>query len=308
MNRVAQTRLSLKDLIMPYFVVSGKNKQQPIHSLPGLYRFSSDNLVKEIKEIKTQGISKVLLFGKAEHKDAEGSESFSKDGALQQAVRMIKEKIKGITVITDVCLCGYTLSGHCGIVKGSPRQIDNDRTVKVLAKIASSHAQAGADLVAPSAMMDGQVGAIRKMFDQHGFGSRGILAYSAKYCSNFYGPFRDALDSRPQFSDRKTYQMDFRNSDQALKEIKADISQGADIVMVKPALAYLDIIRRAKDNFKFPLAAYNVSGEYAMVKQMAKAGVIKEKEMILEILTAIKRAGADLIITYHAKEAAKWIK
>ncbi len=301
-------RLRPHDLIMPYFVISGKNKQEPIRFLPGLYRFSLDNLVKEIKEIKKTGISTVLLFGLAQHKDEEGSESFSETSVLQQAVRMIKEKIKDITVITDVCLCAYTLSGHCGIIKGKQRRIDNDATINILARIALSHAQAGADWVAPSAMMAGQVAEIRKALNRYGYQRTKILGYSVKYCSNFYGPFREALDSSPKFFDRKGYQMDFRNSDQALEEIRADIKEGADMVMVKPALAYLDIIRKARDNFKFPLAAYNVSGEYAMVKQAVKTGALKGKEIVLEILTSIKRAGADFIITYHAKEAAEWIK
>lgn len=311
-DSIAETRLSVKDLIMPYFVIAGKNKEEPISSLPGIFRLSVDNLIKEIKEIKSLGIKRVLLFGLARKKDAFGTESYSPDGILQQAVKAIKKNIKGITVITDVCLCGYTTHGHCGIVKqfeahGSEFIVDNDATLKVLAKIALSHASAGADYVAPSAMMDGQVQAIRRQLDKNNFKRTKILSYSVKYSSNFYGPFREALNSRPQFGDRKTYQMDFRNSEEALKEIGQDIKEGADAVMVKPALAYLDIIRRAKDNFNLPLAAYNVSGEYALVKEAAKKNIASEKGMVLEILTAIKRAGADLIITYHAREAAKWL-
>lgn len=302
----SETKILVKDLIMPYFVIGGVNKRESIKSMPGIYRLSIDNLITDIKEAQDLGIRAILLFGIPKKKDLKGSQAYSKKGIVQKVIRAIKKKIKDIVVITDVCLCAYTSRRHCGIVKG--KVVDNNETIKVLAKIALSQAEAGADFVAPSAMMDGQVRAIRVALDKNGFNDVGILAYSAKYASNFYGPFREVLDSYPKFGDRKTYQMDFRNSDEALREIEADIKEGADIVMVKPALAYLDIIRRAKEKFNLPLAAYNVSGEYSLVKLGAKQNVINEKEIVLEILTAIKRAGADLIITYHAKEAAVWLK
>lgn len=328
---VAQTQLQVKDLIMPYFVIEGKDKKEFIESLPGIYRLSIDNLIEDIKETKALGIKAVLLFGICRKKDRLGTEAYRKDGIVQRAIKVVKKNIKDIIVITDVCLCGYTSHGHCGILKivdglsfmvdskqkkashklstiNYQPEVDNDETLKILAKIAISHAEAGGDFVAPSAMMDGQVGTIREALNKNGFENVGILAYSAKYASNFYGPFREALDSKPQFGDRKTYQMDYRNQDEALREIKQDIDEGADIVMVKPSLVYLDIIQRAKQNFNIPLACYNVSGEYALVKFGAKKGLFNEKEIILEILTAIKRAGADLIITYHAKEVAKWLR
>lgn len=302
---VSQTHLLVKDLIMPYFVIEGRNKKESIKSIPGIYRLSLDNLIEDIKEIKNLGIKAILLFGVVHRKDETGTEAYRKDGIVQRAIKAIRKNIKDVVIITDVCLCGYTSYGHCGIVKG--RDIDNEETLKILAKIALSHAQAGADFVAPSAMMDGQVRIIRETLDKNRFSDTGILAYSAKYASNFYGSFREALDSQPQFGDRKTYQMDYRNSDEALREIQQDIDEGADIVMVKPALAYLDIIRRAKEKFNIPLAAYNVSGEYALIKLASQEGIVSEKDAILEILTSIKRAGADLIISYHAKEVAKWL-
>lgn len=308
----SQTRISAGDLVMPYFALRGRNKKETIKSMPGIYRLSIDNLVKDIKETRGLGINSALLFGIPVKKDEYAKEAYSEDGVVQKAIKAIKKDIGDIIIITDVCLCGYTSHGHCGIrksqnpkVKSQNRIIDNDKTLKVLAKIALSHAYAGADFVAPSAMMDGQVRAIREALDKNGFQDTGILAYSAKYASNFYGPFREALDSTPEFGDRKTYQMDYRNADEALREIEKDINEGADIVMVKPSLAYLDIIYRAKEKFNIPLAAYNVSGEYAMVKAYCQK---PEKELVLEILTGIKRAGADIIITYHAKEAARWLK
>lgn len=313
-DSVSQTRLSVKDLIMPYFVIEGKDKKETIKSMPGIYRLSVDNLIKDVKEAKKSGISKMLLFGVSKKKDTFAKEAYQKDGIAQKAIREIKKSIPDIAVITDVCLCGYTTHGHCGVVRGGKNFIiDNDETIKILAKIALSHAEAGADFVAPSAMMDGQVWAIRKALDKEGFVNTRIMAYSAKYASSFYGAFREALDSAPQFGDRKTYQMDYRNSDEALREIEEDIREGADIVMVKPALAYLDIIYRAKQKFNLPLAAYNVSGEYAIVKDycqgsgVSSQGLGTEKNLALEILTSIKRAGADLIITYHAKEMARWL-
>ncbi|MFH1779096.1 MAG: porphobilinogen synthase [Candidatus Omnitrophota bacterium] len=302
----SQTQLLAKDLIMPYFVMEGSKKKVPIKSMPGIYRLSVDNLIKDIKEAKSLGIKAILLFGICRKKDEIGSEAYSSDSIVQRAIKAVKKNIEDMVIVTDVCLCGYTSHGHCGVVKNSC--IDNDETLKVLSKIALSHAEAGADFVAPSAMMDGQVRTIRETLDRNGFSDTGILAYSAKYASSFYVPFREALGSAPQFGDRKTYQMDYRNSDEALREIEQDIEEGADIIMAKPALAYLDIISKAKQNFNIPIAAYNVSGEYSLVKLGAKAGIINEQEITLEILTAIKRAGADLIITYHAKEVAGWLR
>ena len=302
---VSETGLSVSDFIMPYFAIEGGNKKERINSLPGIYRLSVDNLIKDVEEVKGLGINKVLIFGVSKSKDLLAKSAYEKDGIVQKAVSAIKKNIKDITVITDVCLCGYTTHGHCGLVKGG--EIDNDSTLLILAKIALSHAKAGADFVAPSAMMDGQVKAIRGALNKSGFRHTKIFAYSAKYASGFYAPFREALGSSPQFGDRKTYQMDYRNSDEALLEVREDIKEGADIVMVKPALAYLDIINRIKNNFDLPLAAFNVSGEYSLVKAGVKKGILNERDIVLEILTAIKRAGADLIITYHAKEAAKWL-
>jgi len=312
----SQTQILAKNLIMPYFAITGRNKREPIKTMPGIYRLSSENLIQDINEIRGLGIKAILLFGIAQKKDALGTEAYSRDGIVQKTIKAIKKEIKDIIIITDVCLCGYIDHGHCGIIKKiKPERksqngfmVDNDETLKILAKIALSHAEAGADFVAPSAMMDGQVKAIREALDNNGFRDTGILAYSAKYASNFYWPFREALDSRPQFGDRKTYQMDYRNSDEALREIEQDINEGADIVMVKPALSYLDIIYRVKEKFDVPLVAYNVSGEYSLIKSAAGKDLVNEKDIVLEILTSIKRAGADLIITYHAKEAAKWLK
>lgn len=319
---VSETRLQPKDFIMPYFIIEGRNKREEIKSMPGIFRLTIDNLIKDVKETRDLGIKAVLFFGVSSKKNETGSEAYSKIGIIQGAIREIKGKIRDIIIITDVCLCGYTSHGHCGIVKSQPplqgrrlgklhhggvKFIDNDETIKCLAKIALSHAEAGADFVAPSAMMDGQVGAIREGLDEADFKDVGILAYSAKYASSLYGPFREALDSAPQFGDRKSYQMDYRNSDEALREIGQDMDEGADMIMVKPALAYLDVIYRAKEKFNIPVAAYNVSGEYAMVKSYCRTTEV-EKKLTLEILTGIKRAGADLIITYHAKEAARWLR
>lgn len=301
---ISQVRLSPKDIILPYFVVEGRNVKKEIKSMPGVYHFSIDNLIKDISGAR--GIKSILLFGIPKTKDEIGSQAHRDDSIVQKAIRAIKKKFKKLIVITDVCLCGYTIHGHCGIVKG--KEIVNDETIKVLAKIALSHAQAGADLVAPSAMMDGQVRAIREMLDKNGFGDTGILAYSAKYASSFYGPFREALDSAPQFGDRKSYQMDYRNSNEALREIGQDIDEGADIIMIKPALAYLDIIYRAKQKCNVPIVAYNVSGEYSMIKKLAGGDKIREKELVLEVLTSIKRAGADLIISYFGKEVLRWLE
>jgi porphobilinogen synthase len=307
-NLFSETRISADDLVMPYFVVEGRNKKEPIGSMPGIYRLSVDNLVKDIKEARNLGIKAVLVFGIPAKKDNQAREAYKKNGIVQKAVKAIKKDIKDIIVITDVCLCGYTLHGHCGIVKARGHTVDNDATLKILARIALSHADSGADFVAPSAMMDGQVRAIREELDKNDFRDAGILAYSAKYASGFYGPFREAMDSAPEFGDRKTYQMDYRNSDEALKEIEEDINEGADIVMVKPAMSYLDIVYRAKEKFNTPLAAYNVSGEYSAVKKLSEGNTAKERDLALEILTSIKRAGADIIITYYAKKAAGWLK
>lgn len=300
---VSETVLHPKHIILPYFVVEGRNVKKEIRSMPGVYHLSLDYLLKDLKEV--YGIKAILLFGIPKTKDAKGSEGYKKNGVVQKAIKAIKKKYKDLIIMTDVCLCGYTSHGHCGMVEN--KRIDNDKTLKILAKIAVSHAEAGADFVAPSAMVDGQVRAIRQALDKQGFQNTGILAYSAKYASNFYGPFREALNSAPQFGDRKRYQMDFRNAQEALREIKQDIDEGADIVMVKPALAYLDIIYRAKEKFNVPIAAYNVSGEYNMIKKLADGDKVREKELALEVLTSIKRAGADLIISYFSKEVLRWL-
>jgi porphobilinogen synthase len=311
---ISEANLSVNDLIMPYFIVEGENKKEIIKSMPGVYRFSIDNLIRDIKEIKGLGIKAILIFGISSKKDNLGSEGYSKKGIIQKAIKAIRKNIGDIIIFSDVCLCGYTSYGHCGIIRAEADIkslksdfIDNDATLEALAKIALSHAEAGVDFVAPSAMMDGQVMAIRNILDNKGFENVGILAYSAKYASNFYAPFREALNSSPQFGDRKTYQMDFRNSNEALREVKQDIEEGADMVMVKPALSYLDIIRMVRDRFNIPVAAYNVSGEYTMIKRFIQDEK-EEKNLAIEILTSIKRAGADLIITYYAKKVATWIK
>ena len=274
--------------------------------MPGICRLSTDKLPGEISDISALGIPAVLLFGIPETKDETGSSAYDHEGVVQQAIRSIKKADSELLVITDVCLCEYTSHGHCGVIKN--RDVDNDATLELLARMAVSHAEAGADIVAPSDMMDGRVKIIRRALDEAGFELTPILSYAAKYASAFYGPFRDAAASTPQFGDRRSYQMDPPNIREALKEIEADIDEGADIVMVKPAMAYLDVIHKAKETFNCPLAAYNVSGEYAMVKAAAQQGWIDEKRIVMETLTSIKRAGADIIITYHAKEAAKWIK
>ncbi|WP_294153098.1 porphobilinogen synthase [uncultured Clostridium sp.] len=302
-DMVRETTLNSKDFIYPIFVVEGKNIKNAISSMPGNYHYSVDRLNEVVKEAEEADIAGLLLFGIPEHKDACGSEAYSDNGIVQQAVRRIKELNKDLLVITDVCMCEYTSHGHCGILYG--HDVDNDETLKYLDKIAVSHAKAGADMVAPSDMMDGRIGSMRKALDESGFRKVSIMSYSAKYCSAFYGPFREAADSAPQFGDRKTYQMDPANRMEALRETKMDIDEGCDIIMVKPALSYLDVIRECRDNFDMPLAAYNVSGEYSMVKAAAKAGMIDEERVMMEILTSIKRAGADIIITYHALEAAK---
>lgn len=302
---VRETELSVNDLIYPLFVVHGSGIRKEIPSMPGCFHLSVDELVKEAAEVKSLGIPGILLFGLPEKKDEYGSEAYAPNGIVQQAVKAVKSSVSDILVITDVCLCEYTSHGHCGIVRDG--QVENDETVQLLAEIAVSHAQAGADIIAPSDMMDARVGAIRKALDGCGFENTAIMAYSAKYASAFYGPFRDAAECTPQFGDRKTYQMDPANAREALKEVALDIEEGADIVMVKPALSYLDIIRQVKDSTDVPVAAYNVSGEYSMVKAAAEKGWIDEAKVVMEILTSIKRAGADIIITYHAKDAAEML-
>jgi porphobilinogen synthase len=298
--------VEIGDLVYPLFVMEGKGIKQEIASMPGVFRFSVDQLPREIEEIAKLKIPAVLLFGIPEHKDEVGSAAYQPEGVIQQAIRAIKKTVPELVVITDICLCEYTSHGHCGIVVNG--YVDNDRTLSLLAKTAVSQAEAGADIVAPSDMMDGRVRAIREALDEKGLQHIPILSYAAKYASAFYGPFREAAGSAPQFGDRRSYQMDPANLREALREVEQDIAEGADIIMVKPALAYLDVIRRVRDTFNHPLAAYNVSGEYAMVKAAAKQGWLEERQIVLEILTAIKRAGADIIITYHAKEASAWLE
>lgn len=299
----AETLLSKKDFIYPLFVVEGNKVKREVSSMPGIYQLSIDNLVRECEDAAKLGILSVILFGIPAMKDEFGSGAYDKNGIIQRAVREIKKEIPNLIIVTDVCLCEYTSHGHCGIVKDG--EILNDQTLILLSDEALSHAQAGADIVAPSDMMDGRVGAIRKILDDNGYENTIIMSYSAKYSSSFYGPFREAAESTPHFGDRKTYQMDFRNSDEAMREISLDIREGADIVMVKPALSYLDIIRKAKDSFNIPIAAYNVSGEFSIIKAGGAKGWVDEQKMMLEVLFGIKRAGADVIITYFAKEAAK---
>lgn len=303
---VREVRLSTDDLIMPFFVRHGRGIREPLESMPGQFRFSPDALVKELPNVASLGIPAIILFGLPKKKDPKGSEAYAKDGIIQQTVKRIKDSCPDLVLITDVCLCEYTDHGHCGIIRD--QTVDNDPTLDLLANTAISHAQAGADIVAPSDMMDGRVQAIRESLDESGFDNTPILAYSAKYASGFYGPFRDAAGSAPAFGDRRSYQMDPANSDEALREVAMDIEEGADMVMVKPALPYLDVIWRVRNAFDLPLVAYNVSGEYAMLKAAAANGWIKEDQCMMETLTAIKRAGADLIISYHAIEAAKIIQ
>jgi len=303
---VRETRLSPGDFVYPLFVAHGEGLREEISSMPGQYHLSLDQLPREAEELRSLGIPAVLLFGLPSEKDEVGSEAYDPDGIVQQAVRVLKEASPGLVVITDVCLCEYTSHGHCGVMTPSG-EVDNDETLPLLARTAVSHARARADIVAPSDMMDGRVAAIRSVLDDSGFGSTPIMAYAAKQASAFYGPFREAAESAPKFGDRRGYQMDAANGREAMREIEADIEEGADIVIVKPALPNLDLIARARERFDLPLAAYNVSGEYAMVKAAASAGHLDERLVTLEILTAIKRAGADIILTYHAKEAARWL-
>ena len=300
---IRETTLNVNDLVYPLFAVSGKNFKKPISSMPGQFQLSVDNIAKEAQKACDLRIPAVLLFGIPAKKDAMATGAFAKDGIVQQAVKRIKNEVPDILVITDVCLCEYTSHGHCGILEKDGAQ--NDETLEVLAETALSQVRAGADMVAPSAMMDGQVAAIREALDENAFEGVPIMAYSAKYASSFYGPFREAAESAPQFGDRKSYQMDPANADEAIREISLDVNEGADIIMVKPALAYLDIICRAKQEFDLPLAAYNVSGEYSMIKAAAQLGWLDEEKAMLEALTSIKRAGADIVITYFALQVAK---
>jgi len=303
---VRETILQVDDLIMPLFVVRGRGIRKEIPPMPGNYQLSVDQLIIEVKEIAALGIPAVLLFGIPEQKDAVGSEAYAKEGIIQQAVRAIKDSVSDLLVITDTCLCDYTSHGHCGVVEEGT--VKNDPTLKLLAQAAVSQAEAGADIVAPSDMMDGRVAAIREALDTSGFEDVAIMSYAAKYASAFYGPFRVAADSTPQFGDRRSYQMDPANAAEALREVAMDIEEGADIVMVKPALAYLDVLWRVRTAFDVPVAAYNVSGEFAMVKAAARLGWLEEERAMFEILTAIKRAGADLILTYFAKDAAQRLR
>lgn len=303
---VRETRVDVQDLIYPLFIVEGKDTKQEIASMPGIFRFSPDLLSREAEEIAKLGIPAVILFGIPQHKDEAASSAYDPQGVTQQAIRALKNSVPELLVITDVCLCEYTSHGHCGMLKDGC--VDNDLTLPVLTKTALSHVEAGADLVAPSDMMDGRVAAIREALDIEGFQDVPIISYAAKYASAFYGPFREAAESAPQFGDRRSYQMDPPNVREALREVEQDINEGADIVMVKPALSYLDVISKVRDTFNYPVAAYNVSGEYSMVKAAAQNGWLDEKRTVTEVLTSIKRAGADIIITYHAKDFTKWLK
>jgi porphobilinogen synthase len=300
---IRETKLSVDDLVYPLFVTFGKNVKKPINSMPGHFQMSIDYLIKEIEKARDLGIPAILLFGIPEKKDEMSSGAFIKDGVIQQAVRKIKDRVPDIVVITDVCLCEYTSHGHCGMIENG--DVDNDTTLEILAETALSHVKAGADMVAPSAMMDGQVGTIRETLDEAGYENLPIMAYSAKYASCFYGPFREAAESSPKFGDRKSYQMDPANVDEAIREISLDVEEGADIIMIKPALPYLDVIRRAREEYDLPIAAYNVSGEFSMIKAAANLGWIDGEKAMMESLTSIKRAGADIILTYFAPEAAK---
>jgi porphobilinogen synthase len=303
---IRETRLSPDDLIQPYFVCAGRDVKKPIGAMPGVAQLSVDQVVKEARETHAAGVPAVILFGIPQRKDATGSEAWNENGEVQRAIREIKEHIPGLAVITDVCMCEYTDHGHCGVIKNN--DVDNDATLDLLVREALSHVRAGADMVAPSDMMDGRVGAIRSAFDEEGYDNTPIMAYSAKFASAFYGPFREAAESAPQFGDRRSYQMDPPNGDEAMREIALDLEEGADIVMIKPALAYLDLIYRAKHEFNVPIAAYNVSGEYSMIRAAGINGWIDEERATLEVLTAIKRAGADMILSYFATKVAQHLR
>ncbi|MEW6171562.1 MAG: porphobilinogen synthase [Bacillota bacterium] len=303
---VRETQLDVGDLVYPVFVAEGSGVVIPVEAMPGIKRFSVDTLLGEVEEAVDAGIPAIIIFGVPDVKDDAASGAWDENGVVQRAIKAIKERFPGLLVATDLCLCAYTGDGHCGVVKDG--RILNDPTLEILARTAVSHARAGADIIAPSDMMDGRVGAIRQALDAAGYADAAIMAYSAKYASAFYGPFREAADSRPQFGDRRSYQMDPSNAAEALVEVAFDLEEGADIVMVKPALAYLDVIYRVKKKFGRPVAAYNVSGEYSLVKAAAAQGWIDERAVVLEMLTAIKRAGADIILTYFAKDVARWLK
>jgi porphobilinogen synthase len=303
---VRETRLSASGLIYPMFACPGKNVRVEVSSMPGVYQQSPDQIVEECREVVDLGVPAVILFGLPEHKDETGSEAADPRGAVQRSIEAIRKAKLDLLVITDVCLCEYTSHGHCGVIKDG--EILNDPSIALLADAALSHARAGADIVAPSDMMDGRVAAIRRKLDDHGFADVAILSYAAKYCSAFYGPFREAAQSAPQFGDRRSYQMDPANAREALREVALDIEEGADIIMVKPALPYLDIIQRVRERFDVPVAAYNVSAEYSMVKAAARNGWIDEQRTVLEIMTSIQRAGASIVLTYHAKDVARWLR
>jgi len=303
---VRETILTSADFIFPIFVVEGENIKEEISSMPGNYHFSLDRLHEIINEVEEVGVRGVMLFGLPEHKDEVGCGAYDDNGIIQKAIKKVREISKDLFIITDVCMCQYTSHGHCGVLEDS--KVDNDRSIKYIAEIALSHALAGADMIAPSDMMDGRVDAIRKILDQNNFKHISIMAYSAKYSSAFYGPFREAADSAPQFGDRKTYQMDPANIREAMREIECDIEEGADIIMVKPALSYLDVIRWARDRHDVPIAAYSVSGEFAMVKSAAKLGLIDERAIAMEMHISMKRAGADMIITYYALDLCRWLR
>jgi porphobilinogen synthase len=303
---IRETRLAPDDLIQPFFVCPGRDVKRPISSMPGVAQMSVDQVVRAARETHSAGVPAAILFGIPSRKDPQGSEAWNDQGEVQRAIREIKEHVPGLAVITDVCMCEYTDHGHCGVVLGN--DVDNDATLELLTREALSHARAGADMIAPSDMMDGRVGAIRRTLDENGFMHVPIMAYSAKFASAFYGPFREAAESAPQFGDRRSYQMDPPNGDEAMREIALDLAEGADIVMVKPALPYLDLIYRAKHEFRVPVAAYNVSGEYSMLRAAGLNGWLDEERAVMEVLTSIKRAGADLILSYFATEAAKRLK
>ncbi|MEI6207400.1 MAG: porphobilinogen synthase [Desulfuromonadales bacterium] len=303
---VRESTLSVNDLVYPMFSAFGSGIRKEVSSMPGIYQQSIEHIVSEAQEVRDLGIPAVLLFGIPETKDAVGSDAYSDSGIIQETVRALKREVPGLAVITDVCLCEYTDHGHCGIIKNG--DVDNDSTLELLAREALSHAQAGADMVAPSDMMDGRVAAIREMLDENGFDSIPVMSYAVKYASGYYGPFREAAESTPQFGDRRSYQMDPANRLEALREAASDIEEGADIIMVKPGLPYLDILRDLRNEYNLPLAVYNVSGEYSMVKGAAQRGWIDEERVVLETMIGFKRAGADIIITYHAKDVAGWLK
>ncbi|MBT8377970.1 MAG: porphobilinogen synthase [Ignavibacteria bacterium] len=302
---VRETVLTNKDLIYPMFVVPGKNVKNPVKSMPGVFQFSIENLVEECAEVRGLGVPAIILFGIPEQKDEQGSDAYNPEGIIQKAIRAIKKEINDLLIITDICLCEYTSHGHCGVLAGE--EILNDETISLLAKEAVSHVEAGADMVAPSDMMDGRVLAIRKALDYKGYDKIPIMSYAAKYASGYYGPFRDAAESTPAFGDRRSHQMDIGNINEALREVETDIEEGADIVMVKPAGPYLDVIRKVKERFEMPTAAYQVSGEFSMIKAAGQNDWVDEERVMIESLTSIKRAGADMILTYFAKDAAMWI-